>query len=189
MNGVTSSDDPRVRIETLLDQFYGAPIDHCQLCDFYPSKEIPEPYNKLLNHQHHMTVAVESHWGEQVDVHVHRAKEHERSYSREITLVTSETKRIVQYGIVRLEIDALDDDVWRQIETQQAPLGRVLIQHNVLRKVELCGLWRIQAGPSLANLMHLRIGDETYGRTALIHCDGVPAIQLLEIVAPAAQCV
>jgi len=185
MNGVTSSDDSSVKIESLLDEFYGAPIDHCQLCDFHSASEIPEPYSRLLNHQHHMTVTVESHCGEQVDVHVHRTELHQQSYSREITLVSKETKRIVQYGIVRLDIGALDDDVWRQIEGQQIPLGRVLIQHKVMREVELCGLWKIQAGPSLANLMHLRIGDETYGRTALIHCDGVPAIQLLEIVAPA----
>jgi chorismate-pyruvate lyase len=184
MSGVTSSDDSSVKIETLLDEFYGPPIDHCQLGEFESVQQLPEPYNSLLNHQHHMTVTVESHCGEKVDVHVHRCHISENWYSREITLVSSQTRKTVQYGIVRLDITALDEDVWKQIESQRIPLGRVLIEHNVLREVELCGLWKIQAGPSLANLLSLRIGDQLYGRTALIHCDGVPAIELLEIVAP-----
>jgi hypothetical protein len=32
--------------------------------------------------------------------------------------------------------------------------------------------------------MHHCVGDVMYGRTALIYCDGAPAIELLEIVAP-----
>ncbi len=184
MSGVASSDDSSVKIETLLDEFYGAPMDHSQLGEFESVQHIPEPYNSLLNHQHHMTVTVESHCGESVNVHVHRCQRDRNWYSREITLVSSETNRIVQYGIVRLDIGALDDEVWRQIEAEQVPLGRVLIEHNVLREVELCGLWSVKAGSSLAGLMKLGIGDQLYGRTALIHCDGVPAIELLEIVAP-----
>jgi chorismate-pyruvate lyase len=185
MSGVTSSDDSSVKIETLLDEFYGAPIDHCQLCEFHHVAQVPEPYNLLLNHQHHMTVTVESHCGETVDVQVHRCQQTDHTYSREITLVSKQTCKIVQYGIVRLDIGALSAEVWQQIQSQEIPLGRVLIEHNVLRQVELCGLWEIHAGPALANLMHMRMGDQTYGRTALIHCDGVPAIELLEIVAPA----
>ncbi len=184
MRSATSSDDSSVKIETLLDEFYGEPVDHCQLGNFYVMEQIPEPYNRLLNHEHHMTVTVESQCGETVDVHVHRCKQSGQWYSREITLVTTETKRIVQYGIVRLNICALDHQVWQQIERQQEPLGRILIEHGVLRKVELCELWKVHAGPSLANLMHVPVGCQTYGRTALIHCDGKPAIELLEIVAP-----
>ena len=177
-------DDSSVKIETLLDEFYGPPTDYRRLGEFEAVQQLPEPYDSLLNHQHHMTVTVESHCGEKVDVHVHRCQRNENWYSREITLVSSQTQRIVQYGIVRLDITALDEEVWKQIESQQIPLGRVLIEHDVLREVELCGLWRVQSGPDLANLMQLHAGVTLYGRTALIHCNGVPAIELLEIVAP-----
>jgi chorismate-pyruvate lyase len=185
MSGVTSSDDSRVDIRELLDEFYGAPVGHSQLGQFEPVESAPAPYDSLLDHHKHMTVTVESHYAQKVDVHVHRCERNGEWYAREITLVTAESRRIVQYGIVRLKTTSLDPEVWQQIESQQVPLGRVLIQHNVLREVQLCGLWRVQAGPSLAGLMHLRIGDVLYGRTALIYCDGAPAIELLEIVAPA----
>jgi hypothetical protein len=185
MTGLTSSDDSSVNINELLDEFYDQPIGHSQLGVFEPIASVPSPYDQLLDHHAHMTVTVESHYGQPVDVHVHRHHRHGDWYAREITLVTEKSRQIVQYGIVRLDVSKLDPKVWRQIENQNTPLGRVLIDNDVLREVELCGLWRVKAGPSLGGLMHLRVGDLLYGRTALIHCHGAPAIELLEIVSPA----
>jgi phenylpyruvate tautomerase PptA (4-oxalocrotonate tautomerase family) len=67
---------------------------------------------------------------------------------------------------------------------RQAPLGRVLIQHNVLREVQLTSLWRINPAEELRNLLDLPAGQIIYGRTALIYCNGEPAVELLEIVTP-----
>lgn len=184
MSRVTSSDDSCVDIQELLDEFYGDPVGHSQLGQFDAVRSVPAPYDSLLDHHKHMTVTIESHYGQEVDVQVHRCMQKGDWYAREITLVTADSRKIVQYGIVRLNSTALDAEVWSQIKSQQIPLGRVLIQHDVLREVQLCGLWQVHAGPSLASLMHLRIGDVLYGRTALIYCDNVPAIKLLEIVAP-----
>ena len=184
MSGVTSSDDSCVDIEELLDEFYGDPVGHSQLGQFDSLTSVPAPYDSLLDHHKHMTVTIESHYGEKVDVQVHRCSRNGDWYSREITLVTTNSRKIVQYGIVRLNTTALDAEVWNQIESQKIPLGRVLIEHDVLREVQLRGLWQVHAGPSLAGLMHLKIGDVLYGRTALIYCDKMPAIKLLEIVAP-----
>jgi len=50
--------------------------------------------------------------------------------------------------------------------------------------VQMCALWRVSAGASLANLMQVGAGDQVFGRTALIYCDRAPAIELLEIVSP-----
>ncbi len=184
MSGVTSSDDSRIDINELLDEFYDQPVGHSQLGEFVSVPHVPPPYDELLDHHAHMTVTVESHYGQSVDVRVHRNHRNGDWYAREITLVTSESRRIVQYGIVRLDTTTLAPDVWKEIESQKIPLGRVLIEHNVLREVQLCGLWQVKAGPSLAGLMHLRVGDVLFGRTALIYCDGAPAIELLEVVAP-----
>lgn len=181
---MTSTNNSDVRIEELLDQFYPEPAGHSQLGKFKPIDSAPPPYDGLLDHHKHMTVTVESHYGEKVDVKVHRCHQDDQWYSREITLATCESKRIVQYGIVRLDTSKLDEEVWRRIESQEIPLGRVLIEHNVLREVQLCGLWEIQAGPSLASLLRVKTGTTVWGRTALIFCDGEPAIKLLEILSP-----
>jgi chorismate-pyruvate lyase len=184
MTGVTWSDDSCVNIRELLDEFYEAPIGHAQLGMFEPVTSVPAPYDSLLDHHEHMTVTVESHYAEPVDVHVHRSERNGDSYAREITLVTSKSRQVVMYGIVRIDTSVLAPDVWQQIESQEIPLGRVLIEHDVLREVQMCDLVRVKAGVSLAQTMRLDIGDVLYGRTALIYCHGHAAIELLEIVAP-----
>lgn len=148
-----------------------------------------------------MTVTVEAHHRCAVDVHVERTRYGEISgnelgrkrskngpnrswYAREITLHRITDRRPVQYGIVRLYQDLLAPDVWEEIRSEQTPLGRVLIEHNVLREVQLCGLWQITAGKPLANLLWQTSGSLLYGRTALIYCDRQPAIELIEIVVP-----
>ncbi len=171
-----------VEIGELIDQFYAPPSARTELAEFEQVTSVPSPYDQLLDHDAHMTVTVESYYGQSVDVDVHRFTRDTNWYSREITLVASETKQVVQYGIVRLNTTALATEVWRRIESRETPLGRVLIEHNVLREVQLCELWKVVAGPSLAMLMKCEEGDVMYGRTALIRCDGVPAIELLEIV-------
>ncbi|MCD0461548.1 hypothetical protein [Roseiconus lacunae] len=183
-----SQEDADVKIETLLAEFYDAETGFEDLGRCKAASDLPSPYNELLNHNEHMTVTVESHHGESVDVVVHRYHRTKNVdgdwYSREITLKTSKSGKVVQYGIVRLNIQTLDPEVWRQIESRTIPLGRVLIEHNVLREVQLCGLWEITAGPALASLLDASEGQTLYGRTALIYCDGEPAIELLEVVAP-----
>jgi hypothetical protein len=184
MTDATPRDDDHVELSELLDEFYGQPIGHSQLGEFEAVASVPSPYDLLLDHHAHMTVTVESYYGQKVEVHVHRFHQQGDWYAREITLVTAKSRRIVQYGIVRLNIKALEPHVWEQIEMRSLPLGRVLIDNQVLSEVQLFGLWRVKAGPSLAALMHHCVGDVMYGRTALIYCDGAPAIELLEIVAP-----
>ncbi|MCC9658060.1 hypothetical protein [Rhodopirellula halodulae] len=189
----------QVDLNSLLREFYD---DFAELASFELASEIPEPFDTLLNHQSHMTVTVEHYHGEPVDVAVHRRRNRFASgdvvqavdvanpeeldatvaYTREITLVTHDTQQVVQHGIVRLDPSALSRSVWHQIASGEIPLGRVLIENNVLRQVQLCRLWRVTAGPSLAKYLNLQVGDVVYGRTALIRCDHKPAIELLEIV-------
>lgn len=182
-----SKDNALVKIESLLAEFYDPATKFSEWGHCSSAVDLPSPYNELLNHHAHMTVTVESHYGDKVDVVVHRDRRHSDLhgdwYVREITLKTKSTERVVQYGIVRLNINALAPDVWQQIQSRQTPLGRVLIEHNVLREVQLCELWEIVAGPALANFLDAKVGDTVYGRTALIYCDGEPAIELLEVVA------
>jgi hypothetical protein len=59
-----------------------------------------------------------------------------------------------------------------------------LIQHNVLRRIEPTSFLRAVPGEALMQWFGLAKPKPTYGRQAIIHCDGKPAIELLEIVAP-----
>ena len=60
----------------------------------------------------------------------------------------------------------------------------MLIDHNMLREVELISLWRIVPGPALRQHLSLAVGEVIYGRSAQILVDERPTVQMLEIVAP-----
>src|SRR5262245_51422109 len=150
------------------------------------AETVPEPYRRLLAHHDHMTVSVEQHHGCKVDVEVLSAKRSGDYYSRKIILHRQSDGRVVLFGIPRLNLRLVDDDVRREIISETKPLGRVLIEHNVLREVQLASLYRITPGPELSRLFGLAQPLATYGRTAFIYCDGYVAVELLEIVAPVA---
>lgn len=148
--------------------------------------ELPAPYRELLAHNFHMTVTVEKFHASSVDVRVLDETEETQNntYSRQILLTRKSDHHVVQYGIVRLHFDHLAPHVVEEIRAKQTPLGRILIQNNVLREVELSKLWRVRCGSVLADLFGVGPSTVTFGRTALIYCDGEPAVELLEIVSP-----
>ena len=140
----------------------------------------------LLSHNEHMTVTVEEFHGCPVDVEVLDVHGGDH-YARKILLRRQTDRRVVQFGIVRLDFRYVSADVRREIESRHTPLGKVLIEHNVLRQVQLVGLWKITPGEELKRLFGLTDPAwplHVYGRTALIYCDGEPAVELLEVVTP-----
>jgi hypothetical protein len=147
----------------------------------------PEPYRRLLAHHEHMTVAVERYHCSPVDVEVLEAQRDGDFYSRKILLHCRTNDAIVLFGVPRLNLKLLDEDVRREILSQNTPLGRVLIEHNVMREVQLGSLYRVEPGPDLCRMFRLQSPQTTYGRTAFIYLDGYLAIELLEIVAPARE--
>jgi chorismate-pyruvate lyase len=94
------------------------------------AEQMPQPYRTLLAHHEHMTVAVERHYGEKVDVEVIAAKRSGDYYCRKIVLHLQSNENTVLFGIPRLNLRLVDDDVRREILSENKPLGRVLIDHN-----------------------------------------------------------
>ncbi len=167
----------------LLGLFYNEPTDAGTL-EAIPADLVPPPFHGLLVHDEHMTVTVEAFHGGPVDVRVLEVKKNEHWYARKILLARKSDGRIVQFGIVRLDPLVLPVPVWERIESQQTPLGRVLIEHQVLREVQLVGTFKVQVGPDLAKLMDVPPQSALYGRTAMIFVHDRPAVELLEIVNP-----
>jgi chorismate-pyruvate lyase len=149
---------------------------------------LPAPYNELLVHDQHMTVTVERFYGCEVDVRVLDVRSTDSQYARKILLARQSDGAVVQFGIARLNFAYLPEVVQREVRAQRIPLGRILIRHGMLRRVELVALWRVEPGPELRQLMALDGPATTYGRTALIHVNHEPAVELLEVVAPTGPC-
>lgn len=147
---------------------------------------LPTTYQTLLNHQHHMTVTVERFYADSVDVSVLETLRHEHYYTRKILLSLATNRRVVQFGLVQIDLDLLPPIVREQILAERTPLGRVLIQNDVLTSVHLETFIRVE--PNLAMCGWFAIQPENppscYGRLGVILANGRPAIQMLEVLAP-----
>ncbi|QDU37629.1 hypothetical protein Mal4_19440 [Maioricimonas rarisocia] len=144
----------------------------------------PEPYKQMLVHEHHMTVTMEKFHGCSVDVKILERAYDKDVYCRKIILTKEGTDVPVQFGIVRFNFEYVTDAVRKEIEQGDTPLGRVLINYNVLRHIDLNAILKVTAGPGLAGYLNMPEGATTYGRIATIFCNHQPAVDLLEVSAP-----
>ena len=170
-------------LHTLISLFYDSTAELGEFVEVQP-EQMPPLFCELLAHENHMTVTIEAHHGSPVDVHVQNTHTAGKIYSREILLTRQSDGRVVQYGIMRVNFNFLGEAVRDEIESQSAPLGRILIDHDVLRAVQLSQLWKISPASRLSQMLGITADSTTYGRTAIIHCNGEPAVELLEIVTP-----
>ena len=204
-----SADSADVELDQLIGLFYAAPHEFGRFTKIKPT-EMPAISRQLLAHDHHMTVTVERFHDCQVDLQVLQSRTDGDHYSRQIVLTRQTDHRVVMFGIVRLDLSLLTKPVRVQVQKQELPLGRILIEQDVLRVVKLVDLFAIVPGAELTRWLHGTLTKPTnstgelpasqrrvpqlsgaqdkfdphvcYGRTALIYCDGRPAIELLEIV-------
>ena len=187
--------DPEARAEALVRLFCSP--GHFGVIRSVAPGQVPEPARTLLDHHSHMTEAMERFHGGDVRLRVVASVNdgsdkptHPAWYAREILLETQGGK-IVQHGIVRIDLTTLDAAAAQAIQEARRPLGRILIEAGMLREVHSVSLLEVVPGPHLNALFRLpdrraaAADAPVYGRVADIQLDGRPAVELLEIVAPA----
>lgn len=149
-----------------------------------PSALTPPPYKGLLVHEHHMTVTMEEYYRTPVIVRVLERSFDGEIYNRKILLERSDNGAVVQFGIVRFDLSYVLPAVREEILREKTPLGRILINYNVLRHIALGAILEIRPGSGLQQLFGCQPDVITYGRLATIFCNQQPAVDLLEIASP-----
>jgi hypothetical protein len=96
-------------VESLFAPF--GPVGDLPEYDFVSPDAIPQPYHDLLVHNHHMTVTVESHHGDLVDVRILARVLDGDFYTRKILLKLQGSGRVVQFGAVRVHLNYCSDAV------------------------------------------------------------------------------
>ena len=146
--------------------------------------DVPQPYHQLLVHTHHMTVTVEAFYGSPVDVKVLACRRDGDEYARKILLALREGGSVVQFGLVRINLGVCPEPVRNEILEGKTPLGRVLIRHDMLRRIEPTAFLKVRLAPRMAEWFGVAPGSETYGRLGVIYTGDAPAVEVLEILAP-----
>ena len=158
-------------------------VDFLPYCVEVQPVRIPSRERRLLAHREHMTEVLQHHHHSPMNVQVHDYHQEQNWYSRKITLTpTSDINKIVECGIVRLNLQSIPSPAREEILSRQIPLGAVLIKHDILRWIE--PLWFVQFPPKSDVLKIFGIENQLpiFGRLAVIYCNNEPAIELLETV-------
>ena len=177
---MTSSPSLSRDLGALVRPFYPTAAD-LGLFELIAAEDLPPNDRTLLAHHDHMTVAMEAYHESLVDVEVLDTHITPTHYSRKILLRRQSDSQIVQFGVMRVAFEFLDTTVRSAIESEQIPLGRILMEQNVLRSVSLQALWRIIPSQEVCELLTVPADSPLYGRTAVIHVANEPAVEVLEI--------
>ena len=173
--------DPSKELRLML-AFFG----EAQLPKSHPiaAAAIPQPDRDLLVHDNHMTVTLERHHGTPVAVRPYQVHRQGEVYARKLDLTVEPGRRVVMTGIMMFNFSFCDERVRDLILEQKVPLGRILIEHEILRSISATSFLKIEAADPLVARFGLTDPRPAYGRLATIFCDGRPAVDLLEIVRP-----
>eukprot|EP00053_Salpingoeca_punica_P017522 m.168970 g.168970 ORF g.168970 m.168970 type:complete len:274 (-) comp17229_c1_seq3:3769-4590(-) len=175
-----------------------------QRCERVSADDVPEPSRRLLAHHTHMTMTMEAHHACAMQLQVIRTVAKPELYVRQVLLRRSSDGRAAMFGIARVHLEAFPESAQRDILAQKIPLGHIMQQHAVKRRVELRDLYLLVPGPALSQWLYESESDKllqqqeeqqqqvnnsssscssvVYGRTAMIHCNDQPGIELLEVV-------
>jgi hypothetical protein len=154
-------------------------------CVVVQPNEIPHPADALLVHHEHMTEVLRRRYGRDVDVHVLDEHLDGDRYTRKVKLTPAGGGPVVEWGIVTLNFRYMSDAVRNEILAKRTPLGAILINHNVHRRIKPRWFMRFAPRGPILNWFGETGDQPMYGRIGTIYCDEEPAIELLEIVTAA----
>ncbi len=166
----------------VLARLYYETVDELGCFEEVDEKDLPPAYRTLLAHDEHMTEALEAFHACNLAVEVLLSTVNETHYRRKVILKRRSDQAVVLFGIVRVTRALLPPEIRDAIEGEKIPLGRILIRSEMLRHVRLLSLWKIEPRDDLCRIFGFAKPQTCYGRTALMYCDSVPVIELLEIV-------
>lgn len=143
---------------------------------------LPASYRKLLAHDRHMTTTLRSHFGDELALRVLADRTDGTVYRRCVELALARSGAVVEIGVVRLELSNLDAAARAEILARRKLLGDILIGSGVLTRVDV--RWYLRFARSCGMVGSLAGGSHSpvFGRIATIHCNGSPALELLEVV-------
>ena len=171
---------PHAALHDLCDGFFES-LAFLDRCPRVAADALPPVCQRLLAHREHMTSVLEAYYRQPIALAVLSEERGSEHYTRKIALSLASSGAIVELGIVRMEFRYIPRDVQAEILARRAPLGDILIRHNVLRRVAPRWYFHFPPDTPIAQAFGLGAGP-AYGRVGTIYCDEEPAIDLLEVV-------
>jgi chorismate-pyruvate lyase len=182
VNGPLSSyEDPTAALADFCRLFFGL-REVARFARVVASETMPPEYRRLLDHPDHMTTRLQEHHGAPVALTVLEERQIRDTYERRIVLRPAGRERIVEVGLVRIHLNFAPAPVRREILARRRPLGDILIQAGVLRRIEPRWFFRFDRPCPLLEDFGSGAVSSAFGRLGTIYCHDEPAVELLEVV-------
>jgi chorismate-pyruvate lyase len=108
-------------------------------------EEIPQPYHKLLIHEHDMTSELAAFHGDSISLTVLHSQLNDPIYLREVTLHATTTGKLVEYGLIEILLDSFPSDLRPRILAGDTPLGAILTNSGLPFRSEPQGFFTVPA--------------------------------------------
>ena len=143
---------------------------------------IPLPYRALLVHDSDMTLTLERHFGGRVVLRPLSTFSLGGSYFRRVLLVQEYAGQPVEMGAIRMELDAFDAPLRRQILDNEIPLGSLLRDRRFEYASRVKAFLQLMPNPEMMGVFWMREPRVLYGRRTEIVRRGRKIGDIVEVL-------
>lgn len=145
--------------------------------------EVPQPFHRLLVHDHDMTSELERFHESAIDLRVLQCQRDGDVYLREVTLHSAAAGKPVEYGLIEILLDAFPAELHAPILAGETPLGAILNAAGFAYGSRPQGFFSVSSNRLEPVLGPSSGGEICYGRyNHLIRGDGELLARILEIL-------
>jgi chorismate-pyruvate lyase len=168
-----------------LDESYAARGESAPIPDRIDAAEMPEPYHSLLVHKADMTSTLEKHYDATLHVQVLTRELRDNEYCREVVLALDKTNKPVEFGGIKIFLDAFPEQARAEILRERLPLGRILTQFNIQFSSRTRAYLRLTSDKFIDTALQLQWPQLLYGRNSSLVDDRERLMaEIVEILPP-----
>ncbi len=153
--------------------------------EFVAATDVPEPYRTLLVHHRDMTSTLQAHHRAKICLHALRTVRNGGEYLREVVLLLVGSNAPVEYGAIRIALDAFPPSAQQLILEARQPLGAIMESCGFSYISQPKAYIRVESDAAMTEALRLPAGCSLYGRcNAIYDAQGRTLADLVEILPP-----
>ena len=188
------------QVQPGLKPFAPRPIysDVYPLCEFYAAqglslpvigrieaREVPPPYHSLLVHERDMTSSLEKFHKHKIHIRVVARHTFENEYFRESILELDRSRKPVEFGAIKINLDLFPEEARQEILREHLPLGGIMAHFHIAIRSRPSAYLRVASDDYINKALKLDGISFLYGRrNCLMDNWDRPLAEIVEILPP-----
>jgi chorismate-pyruvate lyase len=147
--------------------------------------QVPEPYHGLLVHDRDMTSRLESFHKRKVHIRLLNRRLHGSEYFREVALELDGSRKPVEFGAIKINLDLFAAEAREEIRRELRPLGRILHTFDIAFMSRPSAYLLVAADSFIGGALGLKGKHSLYGRrNTLLDAWERTLAEIVEILPP-----